>query len=110
MVAILDPGPMRPAEVDPILWRTLWGFLTGQVVALLGGGQAGFLVGALAVNANDTATAGEAGSQRLGLTKAYSPFFDATVPTGGLDKRGVSGVRVRAYSSSVGWLPLICRK
>ena len=101
---------MGAAEVDPVLRRSFLPLLTGEVVALLGGGLPRLFVGALTVDVDDAAAAGKTGRQRFGLTTAYPTLFDPPVPAGGLDKKGVSGVRVCAYWSSVGWLALICRK
>lgn len=93
---------MQATEIDPIFWWALLWLLTGEIIAVLDGGLAGLLVGALTVDANDAATERKTSRQRFSLTTTQSAVFDAAVADGGLDKKGVSLVRACAYCSNEG--------
>src|SRR5271163_1587039 len=110
MVAVFDSRPMGAAQVDPVLGGAFVHVLTGEIVSIFDALASAFLLDAGAVDFHDGAAGGEARGHGLRRAKAYGAFFDASMPAGGLYKRGASEAWVQAYCRSVGWLPLICRK
>ena len=108
MISVFNSRPMGAAQVDPVLGGAFALVLAGEVVAIFDALATAFLFDAGAFDLHDGAAVGEAGGHWLRFAKAHRPFFDPSMPAGGLDKRGASeALWVRAYCRSAGWLPLI---
>lgn len=110
VIAIFDPGPVRAAQVDPVLGSAFFPELVGKIEAFFLALVGGFLDESGAADFQDDATEGEAGAQWLGRAEADLAGFDAPVPASGLGKKGDSAGLMRASSKREGWLPLIWRK
>lgn len=109
VVADFDATPVAADELLPLLQGAFLGGKTGQVVAGLGRGLAGFLYRDFAVHDDEAAHEGEVGGGRFQGEDGELADFDTAVPEGGLGKKRAPGwaAQAWAWASRPGWLPLI---
>lgn len=110
VVAVLDSSPVGTAQVDPALRGAIFPELAGKIEALLLTLVAGFLDEPCAADFQNDAAEGEPCGEGFGRGEADLAGLHASMPAGGLGKKGDSSVLLRAISRREGWLPLIWRK